>query len=79
MVGTEAYISSGVICFVYFSRFMKQIVRTDFFFLLSFLLCFNTTVYVMAWKELFQICYILPYFKLPLIYTYLHMGLEAST
>lgn len=30
-VGTEPYISFGVICFVYLSRFTKQIVRTDFF------------------------------------------------
>lgn len=30
VVGTEICISFGVICFVYLSRFMKQIVRTDF-------------------------------------------------
>lgn len=34
VMGTEIYISSGVICFVYLSRFMKQIVRTDFFIFL---------------------------------------------
>lgn len=30
VVGTEIHISFGVICFVYLSRSMKQIVRTDF-------------------------------------------------